>query len=165
MKIRGELLPGEYTVAATRSHGVLLLRPFGWALGLMVAWSFSSALGTDSRWISYLALALALGLLYRAVKSGLRWWLTSYVLTSHRLLVRTGMKSSTDVSIPLELIEGANLKRLTLMGIVDAAPIVVRVRGQQYILKAVPDAARFSHEIRQAQMNVLATGKDRTQGN
>lgn len=163
MKIRGELLPSEHAVAATRSHGVLLLRPHAWALGAMVAWSFSSALGTDSRWIRYLALALALGLLYRAVKSGLRWWLTSYVLTSHRLLVRSGMKSSTDVSIPLELIEGANLKRLTLMGVVDAAPIVVRARGQQYILEAVPDAARFSHEIRQAQMNLLATGEGRVQ--
>lgn len=163
MKIRGELLPGEYALAATRSHGVLLLRPLLWALGAMLAWSFSSAVGAGTRWLSYLALALALGLVYRAVKSGLRWWLTSYILTSHRLIVRSRLKSSTDAAIPLGLIEGASLKRLTLMGVVDAAPIVVRARGQQYVLEAVPDAARFSHEIRQAQMNLLAVDGVRAQ--
>lgn len=156
MKIRGTLLPGEHAITATRAHGVLLARPLLYAFGAMAAWSFASALGSGIPWLRYPALVLALYLLWLALRGLVRWWLTSYIVTSHRLILRRGLNPAGDLSIPYQLIEGATVKRMALMGAVDAAQITVRSRGGEHLLAAVPEAARFSHEIRQAQQSLLS---------
>lgn len=155
MKLRGSLNPGEYTLTATRAHGIVLARPLACALVAMAAWSFSSALGGAWGWLSYGALAVALVLLLCAVRGFLPWAFTCYFVTSDRLVIRRGLFSRRDISIPLYEIEGVNVGPKALLGIVAAAPLTVHGRGYRHVLQAVPDPERFSARIRTAQQQYM----------
>lgn len=156
MKLRGTLQPDEYTLTATRSHGIVLMRPICHLLLAMVAWSFSSALGPTQPWVSYPALLLAVALLVLAARSIFPWVLTSYLITSDRLVIRKGLSSRHDVSVPLREIEGVSVGHKALMGVIGAAPLIVYGRGCHHVLRAVPDPERFSARIRSAQKAYLA---------
>lgn len=160
MKLKGPLKPGEHTLVATRAHGVLLLRPLGYLLGAMAAWSFASALGVGLPWVRYPALILAVWLAWVGVRGIVSWVTTSYLVTTDRLLIQRGLGAGgLDVEVPLSEIEGVRVGRKHLVGAVDAASLVVVARGGQQTLSAVPEPERFSTEIRQAQNLHFTTGR------
>ncbi|HJD50346.1 MAG TPA: PH domain-containing protein [Candidatus Rothia avistercoris] len=161
MKLRGDLYPAEYTLAATRAHGVLLVRPLTYFLVAMTAWSFASALGAGAPVWRYLALALALWLVWLGVRGVARWVNTSYLLTNGRVVIRRGWGPGQDVSVPLAEIEGVSVGRRHLMGVTNAAALTVHARGVQHVLRAVPDPERFSREIQEAQRALLSGSTSR----
>lgn len=154
MKVRGPLNDQEYALASTRAHGVRLLPALICLWGAMAAWSFASAVG--SSWVSLPASLLALLFLGRAVLEVWRWCLTSYIVTSQRLIIRRGLSSSQDISLPLEAIEGVSLGRRRFLGALPAAHLTVHSRGLAHLLRDVPDPQRFSYQLRQAQEEHLA---------
>ncbi|MDO4898372.1 MAG: PH domain-containing protein [Rothia sp. (in: high G+C Gram-positive bacteria)] len=156
MKIRGSLQPGEYALAATRAHGSQLAPAFLWAFVAAVAWSFSSSLGGNLPWLRYPVLVLAIWCAAVAVRGLGRWWLTSYIITTHRLVLRRGWGARRDLSIALGHIESVQVQGLAFMGAVDAAQMVVYSRGGRHVLPAVPEAKRFSYELRQAQQDMFS---------
>lgn len=155
MKLRGPLNPDEYTLTATRAHGVVLVRPLCYVMVAMAMWSFSSALGSAQAWISYPALIVAVVLAVLAVKHLAPWILTSYLLTNDRLIIRRGLSAQKDISVPLYQIERVSVGHKALMGVVAAAPLTVYGRGINHVLRAVPDPERFSARIRTAQQEYL----------
>lgn len=155
MKLRGDLYPAEHTLAATRAHGVLLVRPLTYFFLAMTAWSFASALGVGAPVWRYLALALALWLVWLGVRGVARWVNTSYLLTNGRLVIRWGWGPGQDVSVPLAEIEGVSVGNRHLVGLTNAAALTVHARGVQHVLRAVPDPERFSREIQEAQRALL----------
>lgn len=155
MKLRGDLYPAEYTLAATRAHGVLLVRPLAYFLVAMAAWSFASALGVGAPVWRYLALALAFWMVWLGVRGTLRWVSTGYLLTSSRLVIRRGLGLGKDASVPLSEIEGVRVGHRHWMGLAHAAPLTVHARGVQHVLRGVPDPERFSREIQAAQGTLL----------
>ncbi|MDY6051576.1 MAG: PH domain-containing protein [Rothia sp. (in: high G+C Gram-positive bacteria)] len=155
MKLRGQLYPAEHTLAATRAHGVLLVRPLSYFFAAMTAWSFASAIGTGAPAWYYLGLGLAVWLVWLGARGLLRWATTSYLLTNQRLVIRRGLLSGKDVSVPLLEIEGVSVGNRHLMGLTDAAALTVHARGGLYVLRSVPYADRFSQEIRSAQQALL----------
>lgn len=155
MKLRGPLNPGEYTLTATRAHGVILAGPLCYVLAAMATWSFSSALGATHAWVSYPALVVAVVLAVLGVRGLIPWVLTSYLLTSQRLVIRRGLSAQKDISVPLYEIERVSVGHKALMGVVTAAPLTVYGRGTSHVLRAVPDPERFSARIRTAQREYL----------
>ncbi|MFW0170487.1 PH domain-containing protein [Rothia sp. P4278] len=155
MKLRGPLNPDEYTLTATRAHGIVLVRPLCYVLVAMALWSFSSALGSAQAWISYPALMVSLVLAVLAVRHLAAWILTSYLLTSDRLVIRRGLSAKKDICVPLYEIERVSVGYKALMGVVAAAPLTVYGRGISHVLRAVPDPERFSARIRTAQEEYL----------
>lgn len=163
MKLRGDLYPAEHTLAATRAHGVLLVRPLAYFFLAMTAWSFASALGVGVGapvW-RYLALALALWLVWLGMRGVVHWANTSYLLTNGRLVIRRGWGPGQDVSVPLTEIEGVSVGRRHLMGLANAAALTVHARGVQHVLWTVPDPERFSREIQEAQRALLSGSTSR----
>lgn len=161
MKLRGDLYPTEHTLAATRAHGVLLVRPLLYFFLAMTAWSFASALGVGAPGWRYLALAFALGLAWLGLRGVLRWVATSYLLTTHRLVIRRGLGSGKDVSVPLNQIEGVSVGHRHLVGLANAAALTVHARGVQHVLRAVPDPERLSGKIQEAQRALLSGNSSR----
>lgn len=155
VKVRGPLEPGEYALVATRAHGVQLLPALVWVFLALVGWNFSSALWGLRPWLAYLALAVALFCLYRGLGRAVGWLSTSYLLTSHRLVVRQGLTGRADVRIPLDTLEGVSLGRRPLMGLAKAGNLHLHSRGLEHLLRAVPDPERFSYEMQQAQVRLL----------
>lgn len=153
MKLRGPLGPGEYTLAATRAHGVRLVRPAVRLLGAMAVWSFASGLGAGVPWLSYPCLALALYLVWSGGSGVARWFLTSYLLTTERVVVRQGLMGGQDVSVPLAEIGGVQVGRKDLVGVVNSAPLTLAVRSGELRLEAVPEPERFSVSIYRAQQD------------
>lgn len=151
MKLRGPLNPNERVLHSTRAHGILALRSVAILLLAVVLWSFSSTLAGGGHWLQWPALALALWLAFVALRGLVRWSLTGYQITGDRLVVRRGLSTSRDVSIPLTDIEGVSVGRKYVVGVADAADLVVYLPGQQLRLQAVPLPERFSFEIRTAQ--------------
>ncbi|MDY3048540.1 MAG: PH domain-containing protein [Rothia sp. (in: high G+C Gram-positive bacteria)] len=152
MNLRGPLLDGEYLILATRAHRARLLGPLALLLGAVIFWSFSSSVIPSLPFLGYLALGLALYLLYRALKGALAWWLTVYQISNYRLLIRQGWRSQSDLSFPLSQIEGVEVGQRLWMGLADAAALQVQARGQAETLEALPDPDRWSLRIKEAQL-------------
>lgn len=138
----------EEILAEFRPHWRVLLPALGWAM-LLAALAGVALAALDERW-ELLALAAAPALwLLLAGRSLLRWWFTSYVLTSERIIVRRGMVARSGTEIPLENIVNVLFsQRVTerLLGYGDVLVESAGSRGQSR-LTDVPDPQGFQSEI------------------
>ena len=90
MRLRGKLNPGEHVIIATRQHYGALLPALAYLLVAIAASTFAStARSSPILWI--LGMICAVGAVLGAVRTAWRWATTSYLLTTHRLVVRRGV--------------------------------------------------------------------------
>jgi membrane protein YdbS with pleckstrin-like domain len=141
----------EEILAAFRPHWRVLLPALGWAM-LLAGLGGVALAALDDPWeLMALAAAPVLWLLL-AGRSFLRWWFTSYVLTSERIIVRQGMVARRGTEIPLENIVNVLFsQRVTerLLGYGDVLVESAGSRGQSR-LQDVPDPQGFQSEIYRA---------------
>ena len=122
------MFPGEERLCLeSRRHGIVLVRPLGWALVL----AFAGGLGVVEGWPFNVAGAAALGLAALvALRATWRWDRTKLVVTTERLLVVEGTLRRRTAAVRLASVEAVELEqtlpgRLFGYGTLVAGPLEV----------------------------------------
>ena len=110
---------GEDVVVSTRTHAKALILP-GLALVLSLVAAVTATLllgaglaGTILTWLAWLVAAAVI--VWFSVVPAIRWWTTSYTVTTRRFIMRTGFVSREGRTIPLNRISGVDFE----VGVID----------------------------------------------
>jgi membrane protein YdbS with pleckstrin-like domain len=141
----------EDVLAEFRPHWRVLLPALAWAM-LLAAGGGVALAALDEPWdLVALGVAPVLWLLV-AARAVLRWWFTSYVLTTERIIVRRGMVARSGTEIPLENIVNVLFAQRVLERLLGYGDVIVESAGSQgqSRLVDVPDPQGFQSEIYRA---------------
>jgi uncharacterized membrane protein YdbT with pleckstrin-like domain len=134
-----------------RPHWKVLLPAIGWAmlLAALVGVAFAALDRTPALW--GLGAAVALWLLLSA-KSLLDWLYTNYVLTTERIIVRSGMVARSGTEIPLENINNVLFNQRVLERLLGYGDVLIESAGSmgQSRLENIPDPEAFQSEVYRA---------------
>jgi membrane protein YdbS with pleckstrin-like domain len=136
-------------------HWRVLLGPLAVTLvalaGVVVVWTvLRDRLSTGAGWgVTGLVVVVWLGLVAPPV---LRWWFTQYVLTTERIVVRTGMVARTGTEIPLESISNVLFNQSVWERLLGYGDVLIESAGRsgQSRLHDIPDPEAFQSEIYRA---------------
>jgi uncharacterized membrane protein YdbT with pleckstrin-like domain len=118
----------EEIISSFRPHWKLLFIPLLWFIGLAAA----AILGAVylGGWLRNILLIVLLVLaIWLLVKPLIDWWWTRYVLTSERLITRSGLIAKRGVEIPLERITNVNFSQTAFERILGAGDLLVESAG------------------------------------
>jgi len=125
------LTEGESVVSKFRQHWKLLVVPFGWFVVALIA------LFVVFRWIPgggtidlVLTAAVIAAALYLIVRPLVDWAVTYYVLTTERLITRTGLIARSGIEIPLERITNVNFHQTMVERLLRAGDLIVESAGE-----------------------------------
>jgi uncharacterized membrane protein YdbT with pleckstrin-like domain len=124
------LSDGETIVTSFRPHWKLLFIPMLWFLAGLVLIGVALALdwiSGVSLWIVLLGVVIAA--LWLVVKPFVNWWTTRYVLTTERLITRTGLVAKSGVEIPLERITNVNFSASIFERMLGAGDLLIESAG------------------------------------
>jgi uncharacterized membrane protein YdbT with pleckstrin-like domain len=117
---------------------VLVGRPHWWAvtpplaaLAAAVAVLVTVAVGGAPDWAVLGLALLTLVVLGRLVARSLRWFGTWHVVTSERLVCRTGVLGRRATEVPLELVDALSLDQTLLQRLVGTGDLVVESAGER----------------------------------
>jgi uncharacterized membrane protein YdbT with pleckstrin-like domain len=105
------------------------------------------------RWV--IAAAMVLALLFWAVIPFLRWRTTLYVLTTRRLITRSGILSRQGRDMPLTRVNDASFSHGVIDRMLGCGTLVIESAGErgQLVLTAVPRVETVQREVyRQVEM-------------
>ncbi len=117
----------EVIITSFRPHWKLLFIPILWFIALSAAILLVAANVDILQWV--LITVLGLLALYFVVKPLVDWWWTRYVLTTERLITRTGLVAKSGVEIPLENITNVNFNQTFLERILGAGDLLIESAG------------------------------------
>lgn len=156
------LSDNETVVKAFRPHWKVLLKPLILfdlilAVGIIVAVTASVA-----AWIP-IVVAIVVGLIAVA-KPLLDWFFTSYVITSERLIVRSGIFSRSGKEIPLEVINDVAFDQTVGERVFRSGDLLVESAGEfgQSRYSDIPhpeDVQALIYELREDRITMLNTGR------
>jgi len=145
------LTEDEDIVHQFRPHWRVLLPAVGWAmlLGAGVGIAFA-ALDPPYEW--YAVAAAVLLWLALSVRRLFDWWFTNYLLTTERIIVRSGMIARQGTEIPLENINNVLFSQKVLERMLGYGDVLVESAGEtgQSRLMNIPDPQAFQSEIYRA---------------
>lgn len=118
----------EQIVYETRPHWVALVLPGLWTLAALVA--IILVPGKTTGW-TVLKIAIALAWLWLAVIPAVRWRFTLFVLTTDRLITRSGVIAKRSKEIPLERINDVAFNQTILERIVGAGDLLIESAGER----------------------------------
>ena len=99
----------------------------------------------------------AVGTVLGAVRTGWRWATTSYLLTTHRLVVRRGVMIRTgDDSLYLDSMGERWVKQRGPGAWLGYGSVYVVCHGAHHCLTYVPEPRRFEKEIKSARRDYYA---------
>lgn len=146
------LTDDETIITTFRPHWKLLFVPIGWflllsiGLALILRWFNLGSLG-------WLVLVVYIGLaIWLVVQPVLTWWTSLYVLTTERLMTRTGLVSKSGIEIPLENITNVNFSQSMIERMIRAGDLLVESAGTsgQSKFKDIPRPDVFQTELYRA---------------
>jgi len=142
-KVLGE---DEEVVRHLHPHWLTVLRPILLFLLLVGGASFGAALvpagAQQATWrLVVVAVAVLLGLFTVAVPL-LRWRTTHYVITTHRLLYRTGVLARSGRDIGLSRITDVAYRQSLWDRVVDSGTVTIETAGEggPTVFSAIPDS-------------------------
>ncbi|MDQ4142926.1 MAG: PH domain-containing protein [Actinomycetota bacterium] len=122
----------EILVFDLKPHWVALAPAALWTLLIVVAGGFGVALLDDPEWARLAVVAIALVLFFfLALIPFLRWMYTNFVLTSDRLITRTGIIAKHSKEIPLERINDVTFTQSVLERMLGAGDLLVESAGER----------------------------------
>jgi uncharacterized membrane protein YdbT with pleckstrin-like domain len=122
----------ERIIFEKRPHWVALLIPIFWAIVIVALAIFALTRIDDPSWLRTAIIAIALIALFIVpVASVLNWLFTLFVLTSDRLIVRTGVVAKSSKEIPLENINDITFNQRILERLVGAGDLLVESAGER----------------------------------
>ena len=145
------LTDDEEVLHQFRPHWRVLLPAIGWAmlLATLVGVAFAAL---DAPWGTYATGAAVLLWLLLAARSILAWWFTNYVLTTERIIVRSGMIARSGTEIPLENINNVLFRQRVTERLLGYGDVLIESAGQtgQSRLVDIPDPEAFQSEVYRA---------------
>ncbi len=124
------LTDDEAVIMSFRQHWKLLAIPFAWFLGVLIA------LFVILQWIPggatadlILSLVVIAAFGWFVVRPVVDWWVTRYVLTTERLMTRTGLIAQSGIEIPLERITNVNFHQSFWERLLGAGDLLVESAG------------------------------------
>lgn len=146
------LTDDEDIVVELRPHWRVLIPAVLWtALGLGAIAAAASTPGTTREpWlVPMVALLAAVFVLGLAVPPLVRWLFTQYVLTTERIVVRSGVISRSGTEIPLESISNVLFTQSVVERLLGYGDVVLESAGEsgQSRLTDVPDPEAFQSRV------------------
>jgi len=135
-----------------RPHWKVLLPALGWAMVLAAGVGIMLAAVGDPTWRwAAGVVAIALWLLL-AVRSVVAWWAAIYVLTTERIIVRTGLLARRGTEIPLESIVNVLFSQRVIERLLGYGDVLIESAGSQgqSRLEDIPDPQGFQSEVHAA---------------
>jgi membrane protein YdbS with pleckstrin-like domain len=148
------LTADETLLVELRPHWRVLIPTFMWfVLGIGAVAAAYLAYTDGPEWlppvVALLSLLFVLGL---GLPPLLRWWFTNYVLTTERIVVRTGMIARSGTEIPLESISNVAFKQSVLERMLGYGDVLLESAGEsgQSRLRDVPKPEDFQSKVYEA---------------
>jgi uncharacterized membrane protein YdbT with pleckstrin-like domain len=126
------LADDEQLVFDLKPHWIELLYPIFWTAVVAVVAYLAQNIAGDNGRAREVILVVAIGLwLWLAVVPFLRWAYTDFVLTTDRLITRTGVLAKHSKEIPLERINDVTFNQSVLQRMVGAGTLVIESAGER----------------------------------
>lgn len=139
------LTEGEEIVREFRPHWRLLVIPAFWAaVGLavvVVAWVM-----VDQTVVNWVVTGLGAAFIFWfGLRPFVHWWFTHYILTSERLIRRSGFIARRGVEIPLENINDVRFAQTVLERVLRSGDLLIESAGEmgQSRFSDIPDPEAF----------------------
>ncbi len=140
----GSLVPDEQVVLRMHPHWKTLIRPglllvvivvAALALAILVPYGRDAALGQLA-----IGVVAVVAILAFCVHPALRWWTTSYELTTRRLRLRRGILTRSGRDFPLSRISDVSFSHGLIDRLLGCGTLVVETAGEhgQLILTEIP---------------------------
>jgi uncharacterized membrane protein YdbT with pleckstrin-like domain len=122
----------EKLVFDLKPHWIELLFPIFWTVVLAIAAGLAQTIARHHPTPQKIILVVAIVLwLWLAVVPFLRWLFTDFVLTTDRLITRTGVLAKHSKEIPLERINDVTFNQSVLQRTVGAGTLVIESAGER----------------------------------
>lgn len=122
----------ENLVFDLRPHWIAIVPAAGWALVIIVAtWFLYGWLDDPSFARPALLIAAAVAIFLFTVLPILRWMYTNFVLTSDRLITRSGIVAKTSKEIPLERINDVAFNQSVIERMIGAGDLLIESAGER----------------------------------
>jgi len=140
------LTEDETVVSHFRPHWRMLAIPALWLLGGIVAVVVIFQVINAEGWVA-LALvgAVILAMIPLVVSPLIKWWFTYYVLTSERLITRTGMIARSGIELPLQNINNVLFNQSVIERVLKSGDLLIESAGEsgQSKFSDIPHPERF----------------------
>ena len=151
----------ETIVVAFRPHWKLLFIPFVWFTASVIAAAVVAVMWPDA--LPWVMLALIVPLVLFVVRPLVSWWWTRYVLTTERLITRTGLIAKEGIEIPLENITNVNFSQTVFERLLGAGDLLIESAGTtgQSKFVNIPRPDRFQttlYRVREDRSRALTLG-------
>ncbi len=115
-------------------------------LGLGI-WAIAKFDNSGVRWT--VGIIMILVLVVAVVRPFLYWMTTQYVITDHRIIVRTGLISRSGRDMPLSRINDVSFKKSAIERFLNCGTLMIESAGTQgqLIISSVPDVEDIQREI------------------
>jgi uncharacterized membrane protein YdbT with pleckstrin-like domain len=124
------LVEGEELVLDLRPHWIALVGPIGVAVLALAAWAVVAAKYDGAAVLVTLAAALILIVGYSARKA-VDWATSHFVLTSDRVLHRSGLVAKHSMEIPLEHINDVRFSQNVVERMINAGTLTIQSASEQ----------------------------------
>ena len=122
----------ENLVFDKKPHWIALMPAALWALLIIVATFFALRIFDDPSWAPWVILIVTmLALLILSVGPFLQWLYTNFVLTSDRLITRSGVIAKQSKEIPLERINDVTFTQSIFERMLGAGDLMVESAGER----------------------------------
>ncbi len=147
------LADDERVVRHLHPHWITLVRPVFFFVVLVGGGAFLAAILPDRPWrpVAWIAIAAVAGILliWLSLVPFLAWRTTHYVLTTHRVLIRTGILHHRGRDIALGRINDVSFEQSLWDRIIGAGTLMVESAGEsgQQVLRHIPHSDRVQQAI------------------
>jgi uncharacterized membrane protein YdbT with pleckstrin-like domain len=126
------LTEGETIIRQFRPHWRMLAIPVLWFIAGLVAIALVyQMLPPDDGTIDLITTgAIVLAMFWLVVNPFLKWWFTMYVLTTERLVTRTGIIARSGIEIPLENINNVLFNQNILERVLQSGDLLIESAGE-----------------------------------
>ena len=144
------LTDGERIVTEFRPHWRLLVIPVGWLIVgiavIVLMYAFDIAAGTVA---SVVVLLVVLAMVPLVLTPFVKWWFTAYVLTTERLITRSGVIARSGIEIPLENINNVLFNQTIIERVLRAGDLLIESAGEsgQGRFENIPRPDEFQSEL------------------
>lgn len=140
------LTEDETVVSHFRPHWRMLAIPVLWLLGGIVAVVVIFQVINAEGWVAFaLVGAVILAMIPLVVSPLIKWWFTYYVLTSERLITRTGMIARSGIELPLQNINNVLFNQSVIERVLKSGDLLIESAGEsgQSKFSDIPHPERF----------------------
>ena len=125
------LAPHEKIVLDLKPHWLALLAPALWTVGLAIAALVFSLVVSPSGLEGLVFVGISVAWFFLGLLPFLRWRFTMFVLTTDRLITRTGIIAKSSKEIPLENVNDVAFNQSVFGRMVGAGDLLVESAGER----------------------------------